>query len=197
MNKFYFSLIFCLINLVSAAQDIHQQPAKSVEELLHKNLGNQAIATFNGEKYLVLENLRNASRKRIFVGDQFRFKTKEDIKFQEEVQSITDSTFVISWLNPVMEKYEYREIRIDEVVKIYRKPLNRKINLALDAAPIGYLAFDWIQFGLPPWKNPEALKVAAFLYVGKFALMNVGKLFNGRKISENYRLRVIGGRPKQ
>ncbi|MCU0326932.1 MAG: hypothetical protein MUF45_17105, partial [Spirosomaceae bacterium] len=131
MNKIYTFLFIYAINLVCFAQDIHQQQAKSVEELLHKNLGNQAIATFNGEKYLVLENLRNASRKRIFVGDQFRFKTKDDIKFQEEVQSITDSTFVISWLNPVMEKYEYREIRIDEVVKIYRKPLNRKINLAL------------------------------------------------------------------
>jgi hypothetical protein len=186
--------ILILLNLTAFSQDIHHQKAKSVEELLLKSKGNEAYALFGKEKYLVVEKLKRAKRDRIFVGDVFRFRTKDDMFFQEEIESITDSTFTVSWMNPVMNKYEYVEIRIDEVDRIYRKPMSKGLNLALDAAPLGYLGLDWIQNGIAPWKNKETLRVMAFIYGTKFALMNIGKLFKSRKITENYRLRVLGGK---
>lgn len=190
----YFIIIILLHYLNAFSQDIHLQSPKSVEELLIKSKGNEAYALFNKEKYLVVENLKRAKRQRFFVGDVFRFRTKDDLFFQEEIQAITDSSFTISWMNPVMNRYEYREIPIREVVRIYKKPVKKGLNLALDAVPLGFLALDWAQNGIPPWKNPEALRTMAILYGAKFAIMYVGKLFKSKKLNENFRLRVLGGK---
>lgn len=185
-------LIFLLLLVVnnSFAQDFHQREAQSVEELIYRKDPNQAKTMFNKGRYLVLENLRTTTRKRYYVGDVFSFKTKEDFVFADDIYEIKDSSFVVTALNEVTNRYEYVEIRLDEIVRVYKRPKRKvRINLATFAS-FSYLFFEWAYWGVEPWKSPK-LPVAAGLSAAQPIFTILGNQLRSRRITENYRLRIF------
>jgi hypothetical protein len=174
----------------SLAQDFHQRQADSVEELLYKKDRNKALALFNKEKFLVVENLRAKQRNRFYVGDLLRFRTKDDFVFENEIYQVKDSSFVITALNETTNHYEYVEIKLNEVTRIYKRP-KRKIGIGWQTlSPLGYLVFEWAAWGVSPLQNNK-WPIAAALTVAQPLFTIVSNQFRSRKITENYRLRVF------
>jgi hypothetical protein len=174
----------------SFAQDFHQRKADSVEELLFKKDRNKALALFNKEKFLVVENLRSNQRNRFYVGDLLRFKTKDDFLFEDEIYEVKDSSFVVTALNETTNRYEYVEIKLNEVTRIYKRP-KRKVGVGWQTlSPFGYLVFEWAAWGVPPLQNNK-WPIAAALTVAQPLFTIVSNQFRSRKITENYRLRVF------
>lgn len=189
-HKYYALILLLVVCSKSLAQDFHQRQADSVEELLYKKDRNKALALFNKEKFLVVENLRVNQRNRFYVGDLLRFKTKDDFVFEDEIYEVKDSSFVITALNETTNRYEYVEIKLNEVTRIYNRP-KRKIGIGWQTlSPLGYLVFEWAAWGVPPLQNNK-WPIAAALTVAQPLFTIVSNQFRSRKITENYRLRVF------
>lgn len=187
------SILFFIILVASSfvfAQDFHKREAISVEELIYRQDPNRAKTIFNKGRYLVLENLRSNSRTRFYEGDLLRFKTKDDFVFEDDIYSISDSSFVITSLNEVTNRYEYVEIKLKEVERIYKRPKKKiKINL-LTFAPVGYLFIEWAAWNVPPLSNKK-LPLAIGLSLAQPLIGVISNQFRSRKITENYRLRIF------
>ncbi len=187
----YYTLIYLLI--VSSCvfgQDFHLRQAESVEELIYKKDPNRAKALYNKENYLVLENLRTNTRQRFYIGDVFMCRTKDDFVFADEIYNVTDSSFVVTALNETTNRYEYVEIKLNEVTRIYKRP-KRKIGFGWQSfSPFGYLLFEWAAWGVSPLKNNK-WPVAAALTLAQPLFTVVSNQFRSRKLTENYRLRVF------
>ena len=189
-HKYYALILFLMVFSTSFAQDFHQRKADSVEELLYKKDRNKALALFNKERFLVVENLRTNHRNRFYVGDLLRFRTKDDFVFEDEIYEIQDSSFVVTALNETTNRYEYVEIRINEVTHIYKRS-KRKIGIGLQTlSPFGYLVFEWIAWGVSPLQNNK-WPIAAALTVAQPFIALVSNQFRTKKITQNYRLRVF------
>lgn len=190
LHKYYSLLLFLVVCSTTLAQDFHQRQAESVEELLYKKDRNKALALFNKEKFLVLENLRTNQRNRLYVGNLFSFKTKEGFVFADDIYEVKDSSFVITALNETTNRYEYVEIKLNEVTRIYKRP-KRKIGIGWQTlSPFGYLLFEWVAWGVSPLQNNK-WPIAAALTVAQPLFTVVSNQFRSRKITENYRLRVF------
>jgi hypothetical protein len=188
--KYYALILFLMVYSSSFAQDFHQRKADSVEELLFKKDRNKALALFNKEKFLVVENLHSNQRNRFYVGDLLRFKTKDDFLFEDEIYEVKDSSFVVTALNETTNRYEYVEIKLNEVTRIYKRP-KRKVGVGWQTlSPFGYLVFEWVAWGVPPLQNNK-WPIAAALTVAQPLFTIVSNQFRSRKITENYRLRVF------
>jgi hypothetical protein len=184
-----FTILFVGCFIVSA-QDFHQREAKSIEELIYRKDPNQAKTIFNKGYYLVLENLRRGNRTRFYVGDIFRCRTKDDFLYEDDIYSISDSSFVITSLNEVTNRYEYVEIKLNEIKRIYKRP-KRKIGINLATfAPFGYLLFEWAYWRTPPFQNSK-LPLAIGLTIAQPLMVVVSNQFRSRKLTENYRLRIF------
>jgi hypothetical protein len=182
------SLNLICINI--SAQDFHQRDAKSVEELIYQQDPNKAKAIFKKGKYLVLENLRRNSRTRFYEGDIFRFKTKDDFVYEDDIYSISDSSFVITTLNEVTNRYEFVEIKLNEVERVYKHSKKEvKINL-LTFVPVGYLFIEWAAWNVSPLSN-EKLPLAIGLSLAQPLIRVISNQFRSRKLTENYRLRIF------
>jgi hypothetical protein len=189
-HKYYVLILFLVVYSTSFAQDFHQRQADSVEELLYKKDRNKALALFNREKFLVVENLRSNQRNRFYVGDLLRFKTKDDFVFEDEIYEVKDSSFVVTALNETTNRYEYVEIKLNEVTRIYKRS-KRKVGIGWQTlSPFGYLVFEWAAWGVPPLQNNK-WPIAAALTVAQPLFTIVSNQFRSRKITENYRLRVF------
>jgi hypothetical protein len=189
-HKYYTLILFLVVYSSSFAQDFHQRQADSVEELLYKKDRNKALALFNKEKFLVVENLRSNQRNRFYVGDLLRFKTKDDFVFEDEIYDVKDSSFTVTTLNETTNRYEYVEIKLNEVTRIYKRP-KRKVGIGWQTlSPFGYLVFEWAAWGVTPLQNNK-WPIAAALTVAQPFFMIVSNQFRSRKITENYRLRVF------
>lgn len=189
-HKYYALILLLVVCSKSLAQDFHQRQADSVEELLYKKDRNKALALFNKEKFLVVENLRAKQRNRFYVGDLLRFRTKDDFVFENEIYQVKDSSFVITALNETTNRYEYVEIKLNEVTRIYKRP-KRKIGIGWQTlSPFGYLVFEWAAWGVSPLQNNK-WPIAAALTVAQPLFTIVSNQFRSRKITENYRLRVF------
>ncbi|MFN3589965.1 MAG: hypothetical protein ACK4UP_11345 [Spirosomataceae bacterium] len=186
-----FFISFFLLHSATFAQDYHLREPESVEELLKRTNPNYYRAIRNKEKYLVVENLKNMKRKRIFIGDTFRFKTTDDLFFQEEVSRITDSTFTIYYYDLTSNRLENRTFRIDEVARVYKRTVKKGLNITFSAAALSPLLYDWAFLQIPPWQNKNTIIGIAALTAGNVVLANANKLFLSRKVSENYRIRVF------
>lgn len=173
-----------------SAQDFHQRNPDTVEELLKKNHPNQYRAMRNKEKYLVVENLRRNKRKRIFMGDTFRFRTVDDLIFQDELSRLTDSTFTITYFDQTSERIELRTFRIDEVTHVYKRPIRKGIRVPLSVAALSPVMYDWMWLRIPPWQNTSSLYGIAAISAANILISNSDLLFRRRKVSENYRIRV-------
>jgi hypothetical protein len=188
--KYVIVLLFLLIFSTINAQDFHQRQAKSIERLIFDKDPNQAKALYNKEKFLVLENLRTNSRKRFYIGDVFRCKTKEGFVYADEIYNITDSSFVVTSLNETTNRYEYVEIKLNEIRRIYKRP-KRKVGFGIATfSPFGYLVFEWVAWGVSPFKS-EKLPIAAALTVAQPLFTVISNQFRSKKLTENYRLRVF------
>jgi hypothetical protein len=187
------SILFFTILVASSfvfAQDFHKREAISVEELIYRQDPNRAKTIFNKGRYLVLENLRNNSRTRFYEGDLLRFKTKDDFVFEDDIYSISDSSFVVTSLNEVTNRYEYVEIKLNEVERIYKRPKKKiKINL-LTFVPVGYLVIEWVAWNVSPLSNKK-LPLAIGLSLAQPLIGVISNQFRSRKITENYRLRIF------
>lgn len=178
------------INSSTFAQDFHQREAKSVEEIIYKQDPNRARTIFNKQNYLVIENLRSNKRNRFYAGDVFLCRTKDGFLYENDIYSVTDSSFVVTALNEVSNRYEYIEIKLSEVSRIYKRP-KRKVGINLTTfSPFGYLLFEWGIWGTPPFQNPK-LPLAAALTVAQPLFGLIRNQFRSRRITENYRLRVL------
>ncbi|CAH0995364.1 hypothetical protein EMA8858_01485 [Emticicia aquatica] len=188
----YRFLIFILVVLSNHAfsQDFHQRTAKSVEEIIYQKDPNRARAIFNKGYYLVLENLRTNSRTRFYEGDVFRFKTKDDFVFENDIYAINDSSFVVTSLNEVTNRYEYVEIKLNEIERIYKRPKKPlRVNFTT-FAPLGYLLFEWAYWGTQPLKSKK-LPVAIILTAAQPLMGIISNQFRSKRITENYRIRIF------
>lgn len=187
------SILFPFILVVYSnifAQDFHQREPLSVEELIYRKDPTRAKAMFTKGRYLVLENLRNNSRTRFYEGDLFRFKTKDDFVFENDIYAIKDSSLVITSLNEVTNRYEYVEIKLNEIKRIY-KHSKKKIHINLYTfAPVGYLFIEWAAWKTPPLSNPK-LSLAIGLSLAQPFIGVISNQFRSRRITENYRLRIF------
>ncbi|AFK04858.1 hypothetical protein Emtol_3732 [Emticicia oligotrophica DSM 17448] len=183
-------LLLCCVNFVSKSQDFHQRQAPTVEELILKKDPNLGYALFNKENYIVVENLRTSSRKKVFIGEVFRFRTKDGILFENEIHEVKDSTFVVQVFNETRNRFEYAEIKLDEIRKIYKRP-KRELSVGwATLSPFGYLVFEWAAWGVSPLKN-EKWPIALALAVAQPVFTVVSNQFRGRKVTENYRVRIL------
>lgn len=190
LHKYYTLILFMVVCSTTFAQDFHHRQADSVEELLYKKDRNKALALFNKEKFLVVENLRSNQRNRYYVGDLLRFRTKEGFVFEDDIYEVKDSSFVVTALNETTNRYEYVEIKLNEVTRIYKRP-KRKVGFGWQTfSPFGYLVFEWAAWGVSPLQNNK-WPIAAALTVAQPLFTVVSNQFRSRKITENYRLRVF------
>lgn len=182
---FFLSLSFC-----SFSQDIHQQEAKSVEELLYRKDPAKARSMFSKDKYLVLEKVRSGRRTKFYKGDVFRFKTRDDTVYEESLYDITDSSFVITSMNEVMNRYEYVEVKIRDVKRIYKYP-KRRIRFGIaNFSPFAYILVEWAAWNVDPITNPK-LALAAGLTAASPLFTVLQNALRSKKLTENYRLRVF------
>lgn len=190
LHKYYTLILFLVVCSTTFAQDFHHRQAESVEELLYKKDRNKALALFNKEKFLVVENLRTNQRNRYFVGDFLSFKTKDGFVFADDIYEVKDSSFVVTALNETTSRYEYVEIKLNEVTRIYKRP-KRKVGFGWQTfSPFGYLVFEWVAWGVSPLQNNK-WPIAAALTVAQPLFTVVSNQFRSRRITENYRLRVF------
>ncbi len=190
LQKYCTLILFLVVCSKVFAQDFHHRQADSVEELLYKKDRNKALALFNKEKFLVVENLRTNQRNRYFVGDLLSFKTKDGFVFADDIYEVKDSSFVVTALNETTSRYEYVEIKLNEVTRIYKRP-KRKVGFGWQTfSPFGYLVFEWAAWGVSPLQNNK-WPIAAALTVAQPLFTIVSNQFRSRKITENYRLRVF------
>ncbi|UTA69953.1 hypothetical protein [Emticicia sp. 21SJ11W-3] len=189
LKKILCLLLLCL-STAAIAQEIHHQDAKSVEELLYKKDPAQARSLFSKDKYLVLEKVRSGKRKKFYKGDVFRFTTKDNISYEDDLFSISDSSFVITTFNEVMNRYEYVEIKLSEVKSIYKYP-KKRINFGIaNFSPFAYLLIEWAAWGVDPITNPK-LPLAAGLTAVSPLFTILQNSLRSKKLTENYRLRVF------
>lgn len=194
MKCFQLKFIFTYLILVACtnlfAQDFHQRQALSVEELIYKQDPNRAKTMFNKGRYLVLENLRRGNRSRFYEGDMFRFRTKDNFLFENDIYAIKDSSIIITSLNEVTNRYEYVEIKLDEIKRIYTHP-KRNIHINLYTfAPVGYLFVEWAAWNVSPLTNKK-LPIAIGLSLAQPLIGIISNQFRSRRITENYRLRIF------
>ena len=182
-------LLLCLTT-ATFAQEIHHQDAKSVEELLYRKDPSKARSMFTKDKYLVLEKVRSGKRTKFYKGDVFRFRTKDGTSYEDNIFDVTDSSFVITTFNEVMNRHEYVEVKLREVAKIYKYP-KKRINFGIaNFSPFAYLLIEWAAWGVDPVTNPK-LPLAAGLTAASPLFTVFQNSIRSKKLTENYRLRVF------
>lgn len=186
----YLLLLLICISLGCFSQDVHQREAQSVEELLYRKDPFKARSIFSKDKYLVLEKVRSGKRTKFYKGDIFRFKTKDDMVYEDNLYDITDSSFVITSLNEVMNRYEYVEIKIRDVARIYKHP-KRPIRFGIaNFSPFAYILVEWAAWNVDPITNPK-LALAAGLTAASPLFTILQNSLRSKKLTGNYRLRVF------
>lgn len=191
MRLYIFLIVFIRYTF---AQEPHQKQASSVEQLLEKNYENQYKALKDKSNFLVIDHLKTGKRERIYKGDVFRFKTKDGFFIQEEIHEITDSTFSILRYDGIMRHIETLVFKPSQIEKYYKRDVRKGIRWGLSWASFGTLlplAYDWIQFKIPPLQNTNALIGIPIIQIGLIVLNNRDKYFNSRKFTENRRLKIF------
>ena len=156
--KVFLFLLFLLLNLEgqAIAQD-HYDPAKALssEELFLKNNENKRVFTKAGQRYLILDSspiVGSFHRYRYFPGDPIRFRVKgESTRYNEEMYSVTDSSFTFLLVNEVARRMESREILLKEInrIKTFRRiPWVTEGSLLLPLAGLVYIGADFFNKGI-------------------------------------------------
>ena len=186
----YLLLFFLCITFGCFSQDIHQREAQSVEQLLYRKDPSKLRSLINKDRYLVLEKVRSGKRTKFYKGDIFRFKTKDNTVYEDNLYDITDSSFVITSLNEVMNRYEYVEVKISDVSRIYKRG-KRPIRFGIaNFSPFAYILIEWAAWNVDPITNPK-LALAAGLTAASPLFTVLQNALRSKKLTENYRLRVF------
>lgn len=154
------------------AQD-HYDPARALssEELFLKEHQNKRVFTQAGERYLVLDVkpfFGGFQRHRFFPGDNLRFRVRsENTLFNEEIYSVTDSSFTFARVNESARRLEIQEVKLEDIAKI---KLYRRIPWVTDGA-----------FLLP---------IAGIVYIGA-DFFNPG--IDGRRFTTDSKAILVGG----
>ncbi|RYU95699.1 hypothetical protein [Emticicia agri] len=188
--RFCILLFFLCVSFGSFSQDVHQREAQSVEELMYKKDPSKARSIFNKDRYLVLEKVRSGKRTKFYKGDVFRFKTRDNTVYEDNLYDITDSSFVITSLNEVMNRYEYVEIKLKDVERIYKYP-KRPIRFGIaNFSPFAYILIEWAAWNVDPITNPKLILAAGLTAASPlFTVLQNG--LRSKKLTDNYRLRVF------
>ena len=93
-----------------------------------------------------------------------------------------------------MRHLETLVFKPSEIAKYYKRDVRKGIRWGLTWASFGALlplAYDWIQFKIPPLQNTNALIGIPLIQIGLIVLNNRDKYFNSRKFTENRRLKIF------
>lgn len=194
INNIILILVLMSLPFFGFAQDPHQKKAKTIEEIIETNDPNKFKSLKNKDNFLVVEKPRNGNRVRFYIGDTFRFKTKDGVLYQEEINKISDSTFTIVYFDQVSRHVTYDEFKLDQIAKYYKRPVRKGLNWGLSWASFGAfmpLLYDWVRFKIPPLENREALIGIPAIQAGLIVIGNRDKYFNGKKFNENRKLRIF------
>lgn len=194
---FYVFVAFCY---QSRAQD-HYDPARALssEELFLKQSENMRAFTKPGQRYLILDAsplLGGYHRYRYFPGDAIRFRLKgETTRFNEEIYSVSDSSFTFALVNEAAGRMEYREIPLSMLKKIktfHRIPWVTEGAFMLPIAGLVYIGADFFNKGIDGQRfttDKQSLLVGGSIMATGLLCYKLS--FSAIKIGRNNRLKVL------
>lgn len=151
------AIVFVLLAAIPlAAQDVYNPDrALSSEDLLLKQNPSNRSITKPGQRYLVLDAapmIGTFRRYRFFPGDDIKFKLRSDSKkYNENIYSVTDSTFSIVVIDEVARRMDYVPISLRQVKRIktsHRIPWVTQGAFLLPIAGVLYSAADFLNPGI-------------------------------------------------
>ncbi len=168
-----------------------ERAVKTIDDLISEQEPARFRAMQNHEKYLVYEKTKTGKRLRFHKGEKLRFKTNEELVFQADLVGISDSTLSIYYFDNTENKHIYRTFQLAEIHKIYRRDRYNGIKWGLSTVTLLPLIYDWAIFKIKPWENGDAIATMAVVQAGVLVVSNHRKFFNGIRLNENKRLRVL------
>jgi hypothetical protein len=182
------------------AQD-HYIPSKALssEELFLKEHQTQKIFTRAGERYLAVDATNffgSFHRYRFFPGETIRFRTVgASTPYNEEIYSVTDSSFTFVFINEAAGRLETREILLKSIrkVKTFRRiPWVTDGAVLLPLAGLVYIGADFFNKGIDGQRFTTDIQTMA---VGG-GLMLTGLIcyklsFSSLRINRHNRLKVL------
>jgi len=185
---------------VLLAQD-HYDPAKALtsEELFLKQNENKRVFTTAGQRYLILDAsplIGSFHRYRYFLGDRIRFRVKENSNhFNEEIYSVSDSSFTFLLVNEVARRMEGQEIELKNISRIKtsrRIPWVTEGAFLLPIAGLVYVGADFFNKGIDGQRfttDRSALVVGGALAATGFLCYKLS--FSSVRINGRNRIKVL------
>ncbi|MPR32010.1 hypothetical protein [Salmonirosea aquatica] len=194
-------LVFILAFQSRAFAQDHYDPSKALtsEELFLKKNDSRRAITKAGQRYLVLDAspmIGSFHRYRYFPGDRIRFRIKGDPnRFNEEIYSVSDSSFTFLLVNEAARRMEGHEIKLQEIkrIKTYRRiPWVTEGSVLLPIAGLVFVGADFFNKGLDGKRfttDTQALVVGGALAVTGFLCYKLS--FPSVKIKGRNRVKVL------
>lgn len=201
MKRIIFTLILLSLSPVDLYAQDHYDPAKALssEELFLKQTENRRAFTKAGERYLILDSsplLGGFHRYHFFPGDEVRFKINNHSGyFNEEIYSVSDSSFTFAFVNEAAGRMEYREVGLNMIKKIKtfrRIPWVTEGAFMLPIAGLVYIGADFFNKGIDGQRfttDKQALIVGGAIMGSGFLCYKLS--FSAFKINRNNRLKVL------
>ncbi|TDB68255.1 hypothetical protein [Arundinibacter roseus] len=198
-NYLIFSL-FILSFTPLFAQD-HYDPAKALssEELFLKQNQNNRVFLKADQNYLILDAstmVGGYHRQRFFPGDNIRFTLRgESTRFEEEIYSVSDSSFTFVLINEAAGKMEYREVMLRDIhkVKTFRRiPWITEGAFLLPLAGLTYIGADFFNRGIDNQRfttDRQTLLVGGSMMAAGFVFYKIS--FSTIKMKGANRIRVL------
>jgi|GEM_PF-557776 hypothetical protein len=193
-------LLLVGIPTLTWAQDQYD-PAKALssEELFLKKNGNKRIFTRAIQNYLILDTtplLGGFHRYRYFPGDLIRFRLKsKSARFNEEIYSVSDSSFNYVLINNLAQRMEYPDIQIGDLKSVktqLRIPWVTEGSFVLPLAGLVYIGADFFNKGIDGQRyttDRRSLIVGGGLIATGLVCYKVS--FSSIKINKHNRVRVL------
>lgn len=203
MKKLPYLLLLTLLIITAEhvfAQD-HYDPAKALssEELFLKQDGNNRIFTKAGENYLIVDTtplIGRFHRYRYFPGDNIRFRLNDQKdRYNEEIYSVSDSSFNYVLINNLAQQMEYPEIMLGTIqsVKTQRRiPWITEGSFMLPLAGLVYIGADFFNKGIDGQRfttDRQSLLVGGGLIATGLFCYKLS--FSSIRINKHNRIRVL------
>lgn len=191
MNKYLSFALFFFLGISALAQEPHMREPKSVDELLREKRPNEFRALKEHELYLVINKYGRTKTHKRFIGEEFTFISREDVRFNGSLAAVTDSTFTLYYFDETEDRYLHRMFYLKDVAIALKRNLKPGLEYKLSPVIAIPFALDWIYFSRPPWQNVNSLFYLAGIEAARVALTNRHKFSNRMKIGNRYRLVVF------
>jgi hypothetical protein len=193
-------LLLLLGNLSAWSQDHYDsKKALSSEELFLKQGNASRVIATPGQKYLVLDAspvIGGFHRYRYFPGDDIRFRMHDEtIRFNDQIASVTDSSFSIAIINEAVGRMDYQEILLKDVrlMKVSRRiPFISQLAPILPLAGLIYIGADFFNRGVDNKRfttDTSTLVVGGSFMVAGFICYKM--TFASLKINNRNKLKVL------